>query len=263
MPQPPCNSGNVACKVSNTGSCHYVIPPACPLLMPLLLHWQQIAGKGEQPHHLPPPPPPLQHRGGGSTPLYPPAAQRTIRCSRGSSAGGRGPWKILSLLYSSSAGIHPCAGCSLRVILPPLHSVWHLHIRGCCSIDASLFPYLVPFCGTNEGTAATDSVTWVHFTPSAMGPPPPRVFDFLSKIQQSASSVSHSSSQMKHPPPFDPPNTNDCTGKRAKNAADDNNLHVDPPSKYNADKDYINITSAKETSGVANQSIHNAMQRGR
>ncbi len=65
MPQPPCKSRNEACRVSNTGSCNYVIPPTCPPLMPPLLHWQQIASMGEQPGHQPPPspPPPTQRRG--------------------------------------------------------------------------------------------------------------------------------------------------------------------------------------------------------
>ncbi len=117
-------------------------------------------------------------------------------------------------------------------------------------------PHLVPFCGAIEGTAATDNVTWVHFTPSAMGPPPPRVLNFLSKTQQSVSSVSHSLSQKKCPPPFEPPKANDHNSKRGKLADDDHNLHVDTPSKYDADEDYINITSALETSGVANQNIH-------
>jgi hypothetical protein len=116
--------------------------------------------------------------------------------------------------------------------------------------------YLAPFCGTIKDTAATDGVTRVHFTPSAMGLPPPRVLDFLSKTQLSVSSESHSSSQKKHLPPFKPPKANDHTGMRAKHAAGDDNLHVDTPSKYDADVDYINITSAKETSGVANQSIN-------
>jgi hypothetical protein len=68
--------------------------------------------------------------------------------------------------------------------------------------------------------------------------------------------VSHSSSQKKRPPPFKPPQANDLTGKRTKHADDDDNLHVDTPSKYDADEDYINITSAKDTSGISNQSIH-------
>ncbi len=106
------------------------------------------------------------------------------------------------------------------------------------AVAASKPPYLVPFCGTIEGTAATDSVTCVHFTPSAMDPPP--------------SSVSHSSSQKKHPPLIEPPKANDRNGKRGKLADDDDDPHVDTPSKYDADEDYINITFTKETSGVAN-----------
>ncbi len=88
-----------------------------------------------------------------------------------------------------------------------------------------------------------------------MGPPSPRVLDCLSKTQQSVSSVSHSSSQKKPQPPFEPPKANDHTGKRAKHADDDDNPHFDTPSKYDADEDNILITYDKDTSGVANQSI--------
>jgi hypothetical protein len=67
--------------------------------------------------------------------------------------------------------------------------------------------------------------------------------------------VSHSSSQKKPQPPFEPPKANDHTGKRAKHADDDDNPHFDTPSKYDADEDNILITYDKDTSGVANQSI--------
>ena len=71
------------------------------------------------------------------------------------------------------------------------------------------------------------------------------------------SSVSQSSSQKKCPPLFEPPKANvDCTAKRAKTVDDDDNPHIDTPSRYDADEDYINITSAKELPGVAKQSIH-------
>ncbi len=121
-------------------------------------------------------------------------------------------------------------------------------------------PFLAPICAAIaiEGTAATGSVTCVHFTPStmAMGLPPPRVLDFLSKTQQSVSSVSHLSSQKKRPPPSEPPKANDWNDKRGKIADDDDNSHVDTPSKYDAYEDYISILSTKKNSGVANQSIH-------
>jgi hypothetical protein len=151
------------------------------------------------------------------------------------------------------AGICYCAGNSHIVNWPQLHSVWHLDV---CAAEALWPPYLTPICCTIEGTAATDSVTYMHFTPSAMGPPSPRVLGFSSKTQQSVASVSHSSSQKKRPPPFELPKANDRNGKKGKNADDDDDPHVDTPSRYDADEDYINITSAKETSDVANQSIH-------
>jgi hypothetical protein len=68
--------------------------------------------------------------------------------------------------------------------------------------------------------------------------------------------VSHSSSQKKRPPSFEHPTANDSNCKRRKLADDDDNPHVYTPSKNDADKDYIKITSAKETSDIANQSIH-------
>jgi hypothetical protein len=89
-----------------------------------------------------------------------------------------------------------------------------------------------------------------------MSPPPPRVLDYLSKTQQSVSSVCHLSSQKKHPPPFEPPKANDWNDKRGKIADDDDNPLVDTPSKYDVDEDYINIISTKKNSGIANQSIH-------
>jgi hypothetical protein len=44
-------------------------------------------------------------------------------------------------------------------------------------VAALLPPYLAHVCTAIEGTAATASVTTVHFTPSAVGPPPPRMFN--------------------------------------------------------------------------------------
>jgi hypothetical protein len=98
-----------------------------------------------------------------------------------------------------------------------------------------------------------------------MAPPPSRVLDFsqhLSKMQQSLSSVSQSSTPKKPPPPYAPPKINDCTAKRARHDDDDddddNDPHVFTLSKYNADDNYIDITLVFPASPV----IH-LMQRGR
>jgi hypothetical protein len=68
--------------------------------------------------------------------------------------------------------------------------------------------------------------------------------------------VSQSSTPKKHPPPYAPPKANDHAAKRARH--DDNDDNNDPhgftPSKYNANEDYIDVTSAKEDSGVPGQS---------
>jgi hypothetical protein len=195
MPQPLCNSGNAACRVSNTLSCCYVIQPTCPPLMPPLLYWQKIAG---QPDHQPPtpPPPPPQRRGWHLAFPASSAAednqvqqwQRHLRCRTKE-------YPISSLQQQSwdlplRRAFPQCHFATTPQCLAPTHP--------------RLLSYPVPFHGAIEGTAAsTDSVTWVHLTPSAMGMPPPRVLDFLSKTQQSVSSVSHSLSQKKRSPPFE------------------------------------------------------------
>jgi hypothetical protein len=127
---------------------------------------------------------------------------------------------------------------------------------------ASQPPFLAPLCAAVEDIAATDSVAWVQFTHLPMAPPPPRVLDFpqhSSKMQQSLSSVSQSSTPKKRSPPYAPPKINDRAAKRARHDDDDdddNDPHVFIPSKYDADDDYIDMTSAKEDSAVPGQSSH-------
>jgi hypothetical protein len=85
-------------------------------------------------------------------------------------------------------------------------------------------------------------------------------FPAFVNTQQLLSSVSQSSTPKKCPPPYVPPKINDRAAKRAgrddDDDDDDNDQHVITWSKYNADDDSIDITSAKEDRGVPGQSSH-------
>ena len=68
--------------------------------------------------------------------------------------------------------------------------------------------------------------------------------------------MSQPSTPKKHPPPYGPPKINDRAAKRARHDDDDDDddPQVFTPSKYDADDNYIDITSVKEDSGVPGQS---------
>jgi hypothetical protein len=171
-----------------------------------------------------------------------------------------GKGKAIFFSAMAAQGFTPAQGLPLVSFHPSFSSSVYATYTSAAAV-ALQPPFLVPFCAAVEGIAATGNVAWVIFTQLAMAPPPPRVLDFSqhsSVTQQSLSSVFQLSTPNKLPPPYAPPKINDCAAKRARH--DDNDGDNDPPvfnpSKYNADDDYIDVTSAKEGSGVPGQSSH-------
>jgi hypothetical protein len=123
-------------------------------------------------------------------------------------------------------------------------------------------PYLAPFCGAIEGTAAPDSVTHLHFTPSGMGWPPPRVFIFVKDTAICVFCVSFIITE-EAPTFMGAPQSQQSYRQEGKYDDDDDNLRIDIPSKYDADVDYISITSARRTVAFPTGAFMNGMQRGR